>query len=246
MNLLTYASASAEDTWNRVETHLAAAIQVARNDGLPDGGPESDVIKNAIALHLVRNQRYLDIHHTAASASLTEIRREAPFRRAHLLKAEFHRRYGLHAAGPDALRTLLDEPLAGWEEFVASGALARISMESMFERICTTLRPLSVQVWHTPAGHDLLISDSPAFTFRYNNDFTAIETNMAIGDSHGVAFPIARDCLVSIGPNATDGIFSPDDVELFNSLQIQVARQYVYYRQGSILREWVRAAIAER
>ena len=45
-------------------------------------------------------------------------------------------------------------------------------------------------------GYELLISDSPAFTFRYLGEDTNVKLNVAIGDSHVIALPLAQDCLV--------------------------------------------------
>ena len=64
--------------------------------------------------------------------------------------------------------------------------------------------------------------------------------NIAFGDSHGAALPIARDCLVAIGAAAKDDFLAADQVELFNELQVRNADAHVYFRPGSGLETFVR------
>ena len=160
-----------------------------------------------------------------------------------LLQAEFRRRYGLLAAGPEALGMLLDEPISKWRSLDTRGVTVRTSMESMFRRVRAALRRQAVEVWHVPIGYELLISDSPAFTFRYLDGNTSVLPNVAIGDSHGIALPVARDCLVVIGPEAKDDELLPGQVSLFNELQVTVSHQYVYYRPGSGLKIFVQTML---
>ena len=131
----------------------------------------------------MRSLRYLEINRVAAAQSIENVRKGAPVARRALLEAEFQRRHRLVPAGPEALATLLDGPLAEWRSFDERGVIARASIETMFRRVRDTFRPQEVEVWHVPPGHELLISDSPAITFRYSSDHTKIHSNVAIGDA---------------------------------------------------------------
>jgi hypothetical protein len=99
---------------------------------------------------------------------------------------------------------------------------------------------MPIEVWHVPRGKELLISDNAAFTFAYSDNNSKIAMNMAFGDSHGAALPIARDCLVAIGAAAKDALLPADKVDLFNELQVRNADAYVYFRPGSGLETFVR------
>ena len=127
----------------------------------------------------------------------------------------------------------------------ANGQTARVSMEQMFDRVRETLRPLPLEVWHAPLGHEFLISDSPAFTFKYSADQTTIFHNMAIGDSQGIALPLARDCMVAIGAEEKDEVLGVDPLHLFNKLQVLVAHRWVYYRPNSSMKQFVEATVRE-
>jgi hypothetical protein len=162
------------------------------------------------------------------------------------LRRVFYRKYGLHAAGRDALASLLAEPVAKWLDHEKSGALARASIESMFERVRMTLAPRPLQIWHTPVGRELLISDSPAFTYAYDSG-NRISLNRAIGDSNGIGLPIARDCHINTGNvSHTHMEMTPEDVDFFNGIQLEVAHRYVYYQPGSNLGRFVRSTMASR
>jgi Protein of unknown function (DUF4238) len=242
-DFLMCAAESAEQLWNaEVENGLGPAVQAARDGRLHDRDAHVAAIRDAIALHLVRSVRYLEVNSAAVGQAIENARRIVPVARRDLLEAEFRRRYGLVAAGPEALAALLEGPLADWRSLDEKGVIARAGIEEMFRRVRETLRPLNVEVWHVPPGHELLISDSPAIAFRYSRDYTRIEANVAVGDASGIALPLAVDCLAVIGPQPKDEQLLPGNVEVFNRLQIQEARKYVYYRPGSRLKAFVQAA----
>jgi len=241
-NFLPYASASAEKLWQTVENDLSEAITSTRNGGLSSSSPHLQVIKDGIALHLVRSRHYLGIHQNSAQESASDVYQEAPYRYEELLQREFRRVHGIYAPGPDVLRTLLGNAFDNWNDLQSSGKLARASMGLMFERIRSGLRKLDLEIWHVPSGSELLISDSPAFTFRYNK-LGRISTGCALGDAHGVAMPLAKDCLVAIGPAHKEDTFSEDHVVLFNRLQISRAIHFVWYRPGSGLGTFTAEAV---
>lgn len=223
-NFLAFASASAERLWDEgVENKLDSAINTARERRLHDDERNVEVVKDGIALHLVWSLRYLSVHQDSVSSAVQSIYVDAPRTRTQLLQAEFQSRHGLHAAGPEALRTVLDEPIAKWLDLDTRGALARVSLEQMFYRVCAALRPHSLEVWHVPAGYELLISDSPAATFQRRSENTIIKPNIAVGGSCGIVLPLARDCMVVIGPNADpkDSELTPNQVRLFNLINFK-------------------------
>jgi hypothetical protein len=244
-DFLTFASESAEQLWKGVEDQLQNAIEAAQAGHLHDQTAHVEAIMDGIALHLVRGLRYLELHRAIVRQSIEDVHRTALRSRRAMLQAEFQRLHGLVAVGNEALATVLEEPISKWLALDTRGALVRASMEAMFRRVRATLRPLAVEVWHVPPGHELLISDSPAFTFRYLTESTSIQLNVAIGDSHGIALPLARDCLVVTGPKAKDDELLPEQVSFFNRLQVEVAHRHVYYRPRSGLETFVQTMRAE-
>jgi len=245
-NFLTYASESAEQVWKSVEDRLDSAIKSARAGNLHSDNAQVEAIKDGIALHLVRSPRYMELHQAIVSKTMEDVRRETLQSRVPMLRNEFRRRYGLEPAGREALEVVLDEPLEDWRTRAASGAIARVSMESMFHKIRAILHPFAVEVWHIPSGLELLISDSPAFTLRYLDEGRHIQLHVAAGDANCVAMPMARDCLLALGATSKDDELLPNQVTLFNRLQIAIAYEHVYYRPGSGLRTFVEGEMSTR
>ena len=48
---------------------------------------------------------------------------------------------------------------------------------------------------------------------------------------------------MAIGPKAKDDELLPDQVSLFNQLQVTIGYRYVYYRPGSGLKAFVQAML---
>ena len=248
LDFIMYAAQSAESTWKSVEDDLPAAIRAARAGNLhrAENSRLRDTITDAIALHYVRAPRVRQQHSELTEKVTSAVRARTLAERPVDLEREFLRRTGLMPAGPEALDAVLDDAMRPWRESVANGALARVSLVSLFERISAGLRGLPIEVWHTAPRSELLISDNAAFTFAFSPDGTSAETNMAFGDSQGAALPIARDCLVAIGSTPKDELLPARTASLLNELQVRNADTYVYFRPGSGLATFVEGAARTR
>lgn len=237
---IQYASGSAEALWHGVENRLGDAIRSAEAGVLHCNEEHIELIKHGIALHLVRTPHFRRVHESSFVEAMRALRKEMLENEQTMLSAEFRRRYGLEPAGAEALELVLCQPFQKWQEFERTGALLRVSLEQNFYRVCSALEEVAVQVLHVPVGKELVISDAPAFTFRYNFDGT-MATRMAISDSHGIALPITSKCLVAIGSEPKDEELSSDMVDDLNRIQVQLAERQVYYRPGSPIKRFVKA-----
>ena len=124
--------------------------------------PSSDLtgpITDAVALHFVRNPRLLREESRLVAQATSEVRTRTLLEREAMVRDEFVRRYNLWPAGPQALEVVLDDAMIPWREYIESGALARVTLESLFERIRVGLRGMPIEVWHVPRGKEFLISD---------------------------------------------------------------------------------------
>lgn len=246
-DFITYASRSAEELWHTVENDLPGAREAARKGLLHENEVHVRTIKDALALHLVRSQRYMEMHTQAVEDVVTQLLARFHIDHGGLLAQEFIHRYGLYPAGSESLEIILDKPIADWRELAASGAIARVSIESMFHRVRDIFhREWEVEVWHASPGAELLVSDSPCVTLQYADDHKSIRANVAIGDAHLVVLPIAADCLIALGPKPKDDILGPTEVDLFNRIQVLSGYDYVYYRPNSGLERFVSSVLADR
>lgn len=239
---IQYASGSAEKLWNDVETRLGDAIKSAEAGALHQHEEHVKTIKHGIALHLVRTPHFRRMHERSFIEAVHDLRKEMLENKQAMLSAEFRRRYGLEPAGAEAFELVLHQPFQTWQEYERTGALLRVSLEQNFYRVRSALEELAVEVLHVPAAKELIISDAPAFTFRYDSNGT-MATRMAVGDSHGIALPITSKCLVAIGPEPKDEELSLEMVDSLNHIQVQLAERQVYYKPGSPVKRFVEASL---
>ncbi|MBB5856362.1 hypothetical protein HDA45_006449 [Amycolatopsis umgeniensis] len=246
LHFIRYASQSLEDLWkSSVEDHLhqvSASIQDRSILGKPD---LVTVVKDCIALHLVRSLRYLEVHSASIDQAQRALGPDLIGRFKQPLSRLFLAKYGLYPAGDEALECVVDEFFAEWRRVNSDGLMERQDVEQAFERIRGGFTPLQINVMYAPAGSEFLISDSPAFTYLFDatgERFTKIRS--AVGDSNGVGMPIARDCFVTTAPDLGMGEVPAKFVDYLNMVQMEIAYEHVYYRQGSPLASFVSSAAA--
>jgi Protein of unknown function (DUF4238) len=180
-DFIMYAAQSAELAWKAVEDRLPHAITAARTGVLHAtlSSDLRDTITDAVALHFVRNPRFLREQLRLTAQATSDVRTRTLLEREAMLRDEFVRRYHLLSAGPQALEAVVDDAMIPWREHIKSGALTRVTLESLFERIRGGLRGMPIEVWHVPRNKELLISDNAAFTFAYSDGDSKPRMNMA-------------------------------------------------------------------
>lgn len=245
-HFIRYASQSLEDLWkSSVEDHLhrvSASIRDRSILGKPD---LISVVKDCIALHLARSPWYLKVHSVSIDEAQRKLKPELIERFKEPLTRLFLAKYGLHPAGNEALECVVEEFFADWKQANSDGLMERQDIEQAFERVRGGFAPLAINVLFAPPGSEFLISDAPAFTYVFDatrERFARIR--VAVGDSNGVGMPIARDCFVSTAPDLGIGEASAKFVNYLNRVQLEIAHEHVYYRQGSPLARFVASASA--
>jgi hypothetical protein len=240
IDFLAIASSSAELIWKEVEDRIPEAVAVARDGRLHQSEDLAAVAKDCLALHLVRSIRYMNVHAQAVAASVSGFAGRVVDSHTEVFIREFRDRHGgLLPGGRASLEAMVEPYLGNWLELGEKGVIARASIESMFHRVRAAFAPLQLQIWRPPSGKEFLISDSPCLTLRYRDDGRLVEPHVAIGDANTVAMPIGRDCLLALAPEASDCFLVEEAVDLFNTLQMSSAFDYIYYRPGSHLAQWV-------
>jgi hypothetical protein len=234
LNFLIVATASAEQMWAEVERDIPAMVAAARAGTIHQDPALVSVARDCLAVHLVRSPRYMAAHTDAVRKTLEGFKEFALEKwRQRLIGAYIAKYGGILPVSRESLGALIDPAIEDWQRLDSSGLMARADIEFMFHRVRETFAQVNVQVWHAPVGGEFLISDSPCFTLRYSDDGKPAKPHVAIGDSHTVAMPIARDCYLALGPVAQDDVLLSDNVRLFNELQMDSAFGHLYYRPGS-------------
>ncbi len=185
------------------------------------------------------------IHERSVVDAIQQVRAEVLRNNTAALLREFRRKYGLEAAGAEALALLLNQYLGKWKAHEDSGALLRVSIEQAYQNVRAALKELTVEVLHAPLGSEFIIADSPAFTFRHRPD-GSMSLQVAIGDSNGIGLPISSRCFVAISPDPANLELVRDVVDRLNRAQIEVAEKQLYYRPKSEVRCLIEATLSSQ
>ncbi|MFJ4674100.1 DUF4238 domain-containing protein [Kitasatospora purpeofusca] len=241
-DFVPFASASLEKLWHQVENRLPAAAHAAERGDVFDHDQHVLVLKDFIALHLVRSLRYRALHEQILRESIARLRLKLVTDWTQELRAQMLRRTGLHAAGPGGLLATADDLIEAHLDIYRNGADLRIRIEDMFEKAKTVIRAARLQV-ATPEAGEFILGDVPAMTIR--QDRGRMTYGMALGDSTAVVLPLGPRLLL-VGRSPRDEAITLDapTVQALNGLQIEAAHRYIYLRPRSGTERFVRDYLA--
>ncbi|MGZ3142517.1 DUF4238 domain-containing protein [Lentzea chajnantorensis] len=235
-HFVPYASKSVEELWQTVEDKIGAAIDKIEQGRLDLN--TARIIKDAIALHLVRSTHYMKIHHDSAKRVPNRILDKALREQYRALRCEYLKRHG-HEPSPADLIRFTEKLITEQAEERFDGSHTRVMIEHTFNSAKRLLSNHAVQIWRTPPNTELLISDSPAFTMQYSADRRITRTKVAIGDAHTVVMPLSRTTLACTGLKKKRSVLTTEQVDFFNATLIRDADRFVYYHPDSGLRAFV-------
>ena len=232
-------SAATEGVWRRVENGLPDAIAwaeaitaVAKNG---TNFPESQyvsVMRDAIALHYVRNPRTLEIHEQSFQA--------AHDKNSHLWSSSawsneaFRRTYGLEPAGPEGRRLGAEALVRQIKTRFDEGAVFRLCVEELFDKVCDRFRSYGLEL-NVPAEPDseFLIGDLPALTVTTGMESADVQVGVPLGEARTIVLPFTPRLLISLGPMNAVNVLSRSDVDRINGMQVHAAREFVCQRPGA-------------
>jgi len=231
-NFVRYASRSLENLWWETENDLPSAI-AACSDGSVFGNDKSvKVLKDAIALHLVRSvhtRRFLDQLWQDFLPRFREdvINRYQP-RLASLFTEMYH---GLIPHGREGLEVVLDRLLSPMLTLREADAFHRDSLERLFRLASSHLDGLGLEVCRAGSG-EFVIGDAPALAISSDGRVGLLQ-GVGIESATTIALPVDPQLLISTGNNNALHDIEGEQVEVLNRYQVAVAAQYVYHRPGS-------------
>lgn len=187
-------SQATEDLWHSVETRLREAIKAAINGAALGSPVHATILRNAVALHFVRNPQTL-INHNQSFADALRSGIDALANTA-LAGEAFRRRYGLKA-GPEAMRLGAEAVHDRLIRLHEEGGLFRLSVQQLFEKVCDRFDTRGIQVL-TPAStaKEFLIGGLPAITIDRASG--AAGTGVPIDDADEILMPLTPRLLVVV------------------------------------------------
>jgi hypothetical protein len=241
-NFVAYASASAERLWKETEDKLPDALAAVDDGSLLSSPEHLATVKDAIALHYARSEATRIVHvrifiqAAAASRSrwLTDWRPR--------LEAAFYQAKGFYAGGDQALGRFLDEMMQPSLDMAASGQLFRERVEDIYLKARVFVSSSGLEVL-TSGGSEFLIGDVPALTIPRDGVGLGALGGTALGDARTVIMPLGPRHLVALARTSISAELAPDQVASANAYQVRGALEYVYFRPGSGLEDFVRFVI---
>jgi hypothetical protein len=209
-------------------------------DGTLLSSPEHlATVKDAIALHYTRSQATCIVHvrifMQAAAASrnlwLTDWRPR--------LEAAFYQAKGFYAVGDQALGRFLDEIMQPNLDMAASGKLFRARIEDSYLKARAFVSSSGLEVL-TSGSSEFLIGDVPALTIPRDGTGLGSLGGTALGDARTVIMPLGPRHLVALARTSISAELTPGQVASANAYQVRGALEYVYFRPGSELENFVR------
>jgi hypothetical protein len=225
-------SATTERLWQKVENSLGPGIDRAvRRVTLTKA--ERLTLRRTVALHFVRNPQSVRAHEKAfedAAAEQVERLGDTWF------AEEAFRRHtgGLVAVGPEGRRIGIERSQGRLRDMYKAGGLFRLSVQRLYEKLSDRFDTAGLAIL-TPANpsREFLVGDVPAVTYNTTTGAAGLGEGVAIDQADEIVMPLAPGLLVAIGPPDGARAISDTDVDLYNSLQVRAAREFVMHRPGA-------------
>ena len=228
-NFVKIDSKATEELWQMTENNLPRAIDAASTQAILSDPTLISVLRDAVALHYVRNPQTLEVHQQSfdnAFQDAVDTRAGTP-----AAAEAFRRRYVLEPAGPAARRLGAEELLVRMKDIFTDGSLFRLRVQDLFETVRDRFQASGVEIL-TPSdpGSEFLIGDTPALTVDYATGAAGVRAGISLADANTVMLPLTPKLLIALGPATAAVQVPPDFVDTINHLQVSAAQQNVYHR----------------
>ena len=240
-NYLRFASSSAEDLWGETETRLHGPLKAVKRDGrLTEPGHEA-VIRDAIALHFIRSIPTAALHQTTWNEHREAARQQ--WRDDPDTLQQIHVNvFGWWTADPARLELALDEFYKPVDQLVSSGATFRVSLEDRFKRVRAGFGAFDLKILASP-DREFLIGDVPVLAMREGHGGLGIFDGVGLANADEIVLPLTPHHVAILGQGDQSRLAADGEVERYNTLQVKMAYQYIYFRPASGLASFARSVL---
>jgi hypothetical protein len=192
------------------------------------------VIRQAIALHLVRSIQTAALHQTSW-LKYHERARQYVLQRPDILQQIHVNIFRFWTSDLERLKLTLDTYLKSRESLVTSGALFRVSLQDRFDRARVGFQAFDLKVL-TARRRDFLIGDAPVLLMRQGHGGLGFMDGVGIGNADEIVMPMTPRHLVILGQGTESRDATDEDINSYNTLQVRIAYRHVYFRRQVTLR----------
>lgn len=217
----------AEALWKTVEDRLHDAfVELDHGLEVPSGSQTEKAVVDCVALHWARSKVVREHADGLRESAILESRAALRAEPA-TLRGAFYSRYGLHAAGSEALEHMNDylhgSLVVNQPDFFAGQVMHH------FRWAQELLSGRHLQLGDCPRGApDLILSDAPVITVAEGRTGLNPQGGIALGDATGVAMPLGPRVAVSIHRRPERVQLTDAFITWFNTAQQATAQDHVF------------------
>jgi hypothetical protein len=240
-NFVRFASRRIELVWKETEDKLHGALNSIHGRSFFESSEHVQTIRDAVVLHFLRSIPAKLLHQQVWKRQ-QELHRQKWRQYPNLLEPLFYQRYGLYAAGPEALEIVADDLIDDVRDMAERDVMFRVSLEDKFRRFRNAMRDYQVEILTSDCA-EFLIGDVPALTVKYDCEPTGIFGNVGLAVADEIVLPLGPAYMVALRKKGASGFrrLSEEEVYRYNNKQIKAAFKHVHFRPGSRLEELVRS-----
>lgn len=225
-------SQTTEDLWQKVETRLNPAVDAALSGTALGSSNHMQTLKDAVALHFIRNPQTLEAHNKSFKDALDG--RIEEIAKTPLAAEAFRRKYSLVPASRGDLwrgAELFFEPMV---TMYREGGLFRLSVQRLYENVLDRFgnRGAEILIPASP-NKEFLIGDVPAITLKGSTGEFGISQGITVAEADEIFMPFTPRLLVAVGPPNAVRQLSDDEVDEYNEMQVREAKAYVIHRPSA-------------
>jgi hypothetical protein len=127
-------------------------------------------------------------------------------------------------------------------QIVTSDPWFRARIEDYFYKARELVDKSELEVLTSACG-EFIIGDVPALTIPREGSRPGVLDGTAFGDARTVIMPLGPQHIVALARTNVNAELNSDQVNLANTYQVRGALEYVYFRPGSTLAQFVRSIL---
>jgi hypothetical protein len=242
LNFVNFASGSAEDLWQQTETKLHDVLEVVKRDGQVTDPVHGALIRDAIALHIVRSIP-TRAYHLDSWIKHREAARQRLRAQPRLLQEIHVQRFGWWTSDPEWLERAVDWFYGPLDALVGSDAVLRYSLEERLERLRRGFQAFDLKI--LTSGHrEFLIGDAPVLMLREGRGGLGTFDGVGVANADEIVLHLTPHHAAVLGQGSGAAEATERQVERYNTLEVMIAYRDICFRPTSGLDQFVRATLA--